>query len=46
MRPDWALKILAASVSRATILHGRRGEAGETVQSILGRLENRSMGRE
>jgi hypothetical protein len=46
MRPDWALKILATSVSRATILHGRRGEAGETVQSILGRLENRSMGRE
>ena len=40
VRPDCALKILAASVGNATILRGKRGEAAETVQSILGRLEN------
>jgi len=40
IRPDGALKILAASVGKATILRGSRGEAAETVQSLLGQLEN------
>ncbi len=39
-RTERALKILAASVGQAKILRGKRGEAGETVQSILRRLEN------
>jgi len=40
MRPDGAMKILSASVAKATILRGRRGEARETVQFIFDRLEN------
>jgi hypothetical protein len=38
--PERSLKILAASLGQAKVLYGKRGEAGETVQSILGRLEN------
>ena len=39
-RPEHALKILTASVAQAKILQGKRGEAHETVQSILSQLEN------
>jgi len=39
-RPGHALKVLTASVAQAKILRGRRGEAHETVRSILRQLEN------
>src|SRR5438132_5051227 len=39
-RPGHALKVLTASVAQAKILRGRRGEAHETVRSILCQLEN------
>lgn len=38
--PNRALKVLTASVARAKILRGTRGEASDTVQLILRHLEN------
>ena len=40
MRPNRALKVLTTSVGQARILRGKRGEAAQTVQDILRRLEN------
>jgi hypothetical protein len=40
MRPQRALEILISSLAQAKIFTGTRGEAAETVQHVLGQLEN------
>jgi|SRR6185503_6245648 len=39
-RPAQALKAIETAVSRAPVLHGRRGEAEETVEPLLSALES------